>query len=558
MNHILAILGICLAAANAQESKGFTFTQSNENFPNPERGWNVALNTGSSYSGFDKRQQGMSLAFGRIVAGDFRSRPLTQEFLEQFDGFFANARKAGIKVNPRFAYNYTSGGQDAPIETVLGHIRQITPLLVKNKDVLNVLDLGFIGAWGEWHSSTNGLNTAKNEKLILNALLDGLPKDRMAYIRYPFLKRRIFGGDFNATSPWLDSSRAFDGSNLSRVGHLNDCFLSGPTDVGTYQKGWSRAKQIEYIGQESRYTPFGGETCALTAESQCANALAEMERLHINHLHIGFHTSVINRWKSEGCFEEISLRLGYRFALNSATLDTHVPPGGLMNVAFSVKNVGFGELFNPRPVEVVLLGATGTELAAPLSVDPRWWGAGTARTISVKMQIPIGIPEGSYRIALRLPDATESIRKDYRYAIRFANTGGWDAATGSNILASDIRISKSAPGTVHPEFTRFAQAGGPAANLSRTTHAHQQYQVSWLDGKQSVRIQGIPNKRNPIQVEVQDLRGRPVPGTGAYLPIPAEGLLEIPMPALAGGVYFLRIRQGDEAIARRFMTFKSR
>jgi Domain of unknown function (DUF4832)/Domain of unknown function (DUF4874) len=554
MKNVIAILGLCLSIANSQDSKTITFTPSNEDIPNQERGWNVSRNMTGNLGTLPSN---IKLVFGRVVADNFRNQPLSDAFLTQFDNFFAAARKAGVKLNPRFSYNYNAGGQDAPIDIVLNHIKQIKPILVKNKDVLNVLDPGFIGNWGEWHSSTSGLNTPENEKKILEALLEALPVDRMLYIRYPFLKRRIFGGDYNAKAPWLDSSKAFDGSNLSRVGHLNDCFLSSSNDVGTYQKGWTRAEHLAYVGQESRYTPFGGETCAISDEGRCPNTIKEMEQLHINHLHNGFHQGVISRWKSEGCHTEITLRLGYRFVLQSTTLDTYVPPGGTMKLSFTVKNVGFGELFNPRPVEVVLLGPTGTEIASTITVDPRWWGAGMTKTIALQMKIPVGIVEGTYRIALRLPDASESIRKDYRYAIRFANTNVWDAATGSNILATGIRISKSAPGTVNPTYTQFGQMGALSLGIASKVVKSEEYQVSWLSSNKGIRIHAISDRNNPIQVSLLDLNGRPVAGIESKPSIPTDGQLLLPMKELRGGVYFLNIHQGEKSIVRRIATLQS-
>ena len=77
------------------------------------------------------------------------------------------------------------------------HIEQLKPLWHKNKDVINVIDAGFIGGWGEWHSSAHGLDNPQDRKDILFAILDALPEDRMVVQRDPRFKREIFGGTEN-------------------------------------------------------------------------------------------------------------------------------------------------------------------------------------------------------------------------------------------------------------------------------------------------------------------------------------------------------------------------
>jgi len=341
------------------------------------------------------------------------------------------------------------------------HISQLKPLWEKNKDVINVLDAGFIGGWGEWHTSANGLDNPQDRKDILFAILDALPQDRMVVQRYPRFKRKIFGGSETSTDSILTRERAFDGSKLARVGHLNDCFLSSPIDVGTYQNlddGWPVERELDYIGAESPYVPYGGETCRLDERGRCANAVKEMEKLHINYLNLDYNKQVIARWQEEGCFEEIRRRIGYRFVLTAARVPESLKPGGSLEIEFSIKNVGFGELFNPRKVEIVLRNnAAGSEEAAVLAEEPRFWGAGQTSTVHAFLSIPNSLPEGQYTLGIRLPDSAPTIHDDPRYAIRFANENTWEASTGINVITRDLQISKSAPGAENPDFIMFEE-----------------------------------------------------------------------------------------------------
>ena len=309
------------------------------------------------------------------------------------------------------------------------------------------MDAGFIGWWGEWHHSTNGLDNNANRSDILLPILDALPVDRMVGIRTPHFKREIFNGSpINATNK-ITVDNAFDGSDLSRVGHLNDCFLASSNDFGTYiyqSSGWTRQAEINYIGGESRYGPHGGETCADSTFCASANAISEMEQLHTDYLHYDYHPDVIQRWENEGSLDEISKRLGYRYELQTASLPDEVKPSGLLEIEFTVDNVGFGELFNPRNVEITLKNnSTGNIVSAPLQVDPRLWSGGTSNAVHALLSVPADTAEGTYTVGIKMPDYEASLANDVRYSIRFANENVWDGATGINVLKTDLAITST-------------------------------------------------------------------------------------------------------------------
>lgn len=467
---ILALPGGIAAFGSSGEHekpilKETVFEESMEDFPNPERGFYRARELPKPKN-FDLRGENITLIYGRVSADAFRDKPFSEEFLQAIQKGFDEARTHGIKVNPRVAYN--SGphpgskaryGDDAPKALILKHIEQLKPLWHRNKDVINLIDAGFIGGWGEWHSSAHGLDNPTDRRDILFAILDALPQDRMVVQRSPRYKREMFGGSQTSADVILTRERAFDGSHLARIGHLNDCFLSSANDVGTYlyiDEGWPIERELDYIGGESRYVPFGGETCRPHERGRCENAVKEMEKLHINYLNLSYNPRVIKRWREEDCFDEIKLRLGYRFVLESAQLPENVRPGGILEMKLAIRNVGFGELFNPRYVEVVLMNnETHSEEIAALEEEPRFWGAGQTTKVYTLLSIPNNLPEGKYTLGIRMPDPAPSIHDDPRYSVRFANENVWDASTGTNILTRDLLISNSAPGPKDTNFLEF-------------------------------------------------------------------------------------------------------
>ncbi|MEO6097230.1 MAG: DUF4832 domain-containing protein [Fibrobacteria bacterium] len=468
---------LCASCAHEPALREIRFAAGREDFANPERGWyRFRELSASGPFDFGVRAEKATLVFLKIRADAHRDRPLPQSLLTRLQEAFDQARRDGIKLIPRVAYNDGPGpgcaaeyGCDAPKAIILQHIAQLAPLWKANMDVIYLLDPGFIGGWGEWHTSSHGLDNNRDRTDILFAILDSLPADRMVYLRYPGFKREIFGGSQNSEREVLGAGRAFNGSRISRVGHLNDCLLSGDDDVGTYQHaGWPRSKEVAYIGGESRFTPYGGETCALHEKGTCDNSLREMAKLHIDHLNHDYHGGVIQRWRDQGCHDTISLKLGHRLAFEWALLPDSVKPGGKLQIRFAVRNHGFGELFNPRDVEAVLY-REGFSEAATLPVDPRHWSGGAADTVDAVFTLPASLPEGAWRLGIRLADKDSGLAKDPRYSVRFANPGVWNEATGINDLKADLQISLQAPGVRDAGATRFELTGSmvrrPAARL---------------------------------------------------------------------------------------------
>ena len=501
------------ARAQAPEPalKTLTFTPTSEDFPNPERGF-YRYREMQANNDFDVRKDGNTLLFYKLRADAFRAAPFDKAFLDRFQHACDQARLAGVKLIPRVAYNdgpeagcTAIYGCDAPKAIVMQQIAQLAPLWKKNKDVIDLIDPGFIAGWGEWHSSSNGLDNTKDETDILFAILDSLPPDRMVYVRYPRLKRVLFGGNATSDAQALKPAQAFDRSRVARVGHFNDCFLSGSDDVGTYKdisNGWPRARELTFIGGESMFTPYGGETCATDAKGACANALAEMATLHIDHLNRDYHPDVIQRWKTEGCYDSIARSLGYRFVLSSARLPDSVKPGGILRLEFTLRNQGFGELFNPRPVEVTLSGPAN--IVAVLPEDPRLWMGGTEISRAYRFSLPANLPEGGYTVGLRLPDADTALAKNTSFSIRFANEGMNLFGAGINILKQGMRVSSQAPGAANPAFTRFEVItdGTRVREPSGRNARHSSSWSAWM-GMES----GSPAARD-LRGNLRDLRGR--------------------------------------------------
>lgn len=449
-----------------KELAGVSYEGTDEIFPNPERGfYRFAPGTPASppldadtLLGY--RQQAQTLVFRPYLIRDFRESDISAEFLDKMRQDFETLRKTGMKTLFKFRYSTAIGQPDAPLERVLAHLDQLEPLFREYGDVIAVAQGGFIGAWGEWHASTNDLTTTENMRIISQKLLDVLPEDRHIQIRYPAAKMQIF----ESMDP-IGEQEALNGSYKSRTGHHNDCFLASPTDVGTYWVGQFRDPffdnardtisigwQKHYLNLDTRYVPMGGETCNPRPDAgdryHCETALLELDQMNYSFLNYNYSRRILDTWVEQGCMPEVERRLGYRFAIRTGSFSRKVAPGGTFYFDLEMKNEGFAAPYNPRTVQVVLRstdGATRT-VTADLPVDPRTWQSGESIRLQYELGIPGDLPAGEYDLLLNLPDPTDVLRDKPAFSIRLANTGTWEDSTGFNRLNHRLLVGPGSNG----------------------------------------------------------------------------------------------------------------
>ena len=383
--------------------------------------------------------------------------------LDTVKATFDTARSKGLKLVIRFIYNWGPGSSsdplqvnpDVPLSVALQHLNQLKPLIIANTDVIVAVQAGFVGHWGEGHSSKY-LDSLTSRKAIIDELLAVVPADRMLQVRYPRYVEKFYGGPIAA-------AQAFNQSGLSRIGLHDDAFLRDDTDgntfnssvkgqkISTYCDSSPNAIQCwrDYYSQTSQYTPSGGEAGTHSSTpstfAACSNALTQLSKQHFSFLNNGYSLVTLNNWVNQGCMPEIRRRLGYRFVLNKLTLLNQVAPGGNLELHLDLINQGFASPYNPRPVYLVLRqsNASYVKEIALTSVDPRRWLPGQTINVDLNVPIPQDVPNGSYSVYLWLPDASASIKTRSEYAIRFANQNIWQSGTGYNLIFSNLAVSGS-------------------------------------------------------------------------------------------------------------------
>jgi len=436
------LVGLLTTNAGAQSaSVSIQFAPSTDAISNPERGlvgWAGDLADPWEDGIVAEAARGYPTQRTHIRLDAFRDRDLSEDFLTGLSNGFDAVRRAGVKVIPRFVYNSPKPGptyrfvaKDAALNRVVRHIEQLAPVLRAHHDVIAYFEAGFIGAWGEWHSSSNGLTKPAAKSRIKDALFEHFPR-RPIMFRTPRDIRR-----------WLPQAEL---AQASQFGFHNDCFLSNETDANTFTEQSDR----EYAQTLTQRAPFGGETCAVGARSSCDEILTQGRQYHLTWLNrFGQLSAFTPTWKKQGCYQEVVNRIGYRFELRSLSHPVSSRAGSRTTLSIQLRNTGWSRLHNARPLVVYWIDRDNRVAAttAVQSVSAAQWHP-NASDEDHQVVFAIKTPRpGNYRLALGLPDAARRLSGDRRFAIRFANSDRheqgqyWDAGRAIFMTGTRIKVT---------------------------------------------------------------------------------------------------------------------
>lgn len=428
----------------SQNLQTVKYTSTKEDFFNPERGMYTMVESNLTTPLSAARLNTAKSAKESLVQivyylKDRRNQALSTADLNKITTDLATVRQAGLKAILRFAYSSAATEPDAPLNIIEQHLNNLKPVLVQNKDVIACVQAGFIGAWGEWYYSTNGLNNTAARNAVLQKWLEVLPKDRCVQVRTPAYKQTFTG----IAAP-LNATTAYKGTPQARIAQHNDAFMADETNMGTYV---DVAKDKAFVAEEALYTPLGGETArpnSSTPPSRGSVALQELKTLHWSFLHDGYDPVVLKQWERDGVMDEIRTQLGYRLVLMRGQYSTQHAPGSELMAKLSIYNIGFAAMYNPRKVQLILRSTSGDVYVATLPDNPRSWKPRQATTLIAKVALPGNLPAGEYQLLLFLPDAEPSLAARADYAVRLANKNMWETTTGYNNLGVKIKVDAAA------------------------------------------------------------------------------------------------------------------
>ncbi len=422
------------------------YEKSMEIFPNPERGFfNLyAISSEESVLDLNKlmeaKNENVTLIHITYYFEKFKQSPLSDTQLSIMMSDMSKIRQAGMKVMLAFAYcgkgEVVSTGEDAPFSTIEKHLNQLQPFFEKNKDIIYLVCASFIGPWGEWHDSSNGLDNTYYKTKVLEKMISVMPEDMLLSIRTPRDKQAIY-----KTQEPVTNDLALQKVPRARIGHHNHCFLASVDDYGTYV---NVDAEMLYISREGLYVPVGGETCPPNPDDYnngCEVAITTMRKLRWSYLNLDWYVPTLDKWRNGGCFEEIQREMGHRLRLVKAKFGSKV--GVDMNLAYDITmfNDGYAPLYNEKTVSLVCKNVqSGKYFEFQIPADIRNCKPLIEYQIAGNVKLS-GLAAGNYELYIKISDRDEMLKKRVEYSVQLANKNTWIKDNGGmNKLSHNITI----------------------------------------------------------------------------------------------------------------------
>ncbi|KAJ3410615.1 hypothetical protein HDV05_003536 [Chytridiales sp. JEL 0842] len=457
---------------------------------NPDRGFyryteyrsSAPSRLSADYINSITKAQNITLIYHLVILDKFKTNlVLSNATMQDISANFDVVRACGLTMLLRFAYtiDYVTSPPygDASHDVVVSHIKQLTPLISTNGDIISVLQQGFIGIWGEgyytdyyggpndgYDPNTGFLKTGTtlDRRIeVMKLLLNALSVERPVATRYSgFLEQMMVG------QPALNSTSALNrwmSPIASRVFMHNDCFLASTssssgttfsTDFGTFNdiNQWRR-----YAQNTAPWGPTGGETCNMNQPStDCTYALNQLSMFNYAYMNTDFLDTVINNWKSQGCYNTIRNRLGYRLVLNQFSVSSQTDR---VRIQFNGVNEGWGRIYNQKWLTVTATGTFPGNKTFCWSTfsqtDVRSWAPkGAAFNVTATVGFPFALSNANLKFQIEIKDMLTKRYQDTWGNVLFANVVPHDLKTRLNNVGSAVVNVTSAP-IVSPPLYNF-------------------------------------------------------------------------------------------------------
>lgn len=455
-----------------------TFTQdTSTTYINPERGWYIIAKdsemTVSALQSFVSTYQTRLILYNINLDAYQGTDTIPGSYLTTINGYFAQARTAGVKLVVIVSYGANETNPTTPVARMVLHAQQLQATFKTNRDIIAFVKAGFIGAFGEW-SDPNATLSMKTQ--VRDAVMGMVPVETMVEISNSYVQLNWFPAA-------LTAAQAFQGSTQARMGFHNDCFLSGPTDafqfpgqvtVGgfTPNPAQSQLQQRQYMQTISEYVPYGAETsvdsCDTPTRINCPTAsgpnssnppdgagqtptgvLPEGARSHLAWMHYpgeSDNTTLLAAWTDQGCLSTVANMMGYRLGLDAISHPDSVSAGATAAFTLGLHNYGWSRFFFDRRPTITLIKSGSANIVCTSANDLRKLPSQT--TTPTQMRINCAIPSGtsgSYAVWISFPDKTPTLSTIRFYMVRPANVnnGGqtWDDTNGRFATGTSITVS---------------------------------------------------------------------------------------------------------------------
>lgn len=315
-------------------NKEFDYQENKENIDNPGRGLYMQISTKEPERIIQTKEYGLNLAMVTMDLKENITGPINDEQLGELRSVLQQARELGIMVIFRGAYKWNENVEEPSLETMAGHIAQLSEVLNEYEDSILVVQTGMIGLWGEWHTS---LYLDTEEKLSQEALqvVDG------------WLNNLDSGLCVDLRRPYFIQVADEIGLDTSRIGMHNDGLLGSDTDLGTYL---DRAAELDWCADNLTGRINGGEMPYVSDYTEISNTAEEFQKLSLTYLNAFYNEDVLKSWETQTYQGEnariyIEKHLGYRYYIKSIKIPKYLSPWKKsIPIQITINNSGFADV----------------------------------------------------------------------------------------------------------------------------------------------------------------------------------------------------------------------
>lgn len=420
--------------------------------------------------------KGLTSYLGIVWLDEYSNRPLDPILFARLERSLEVFRRAGVKLQIRFAYELDDSKTAGPDLAILkGHWGQLKPILAKHYDILTAVQLGCIGRRGEGPNATRLPADVATHAALLRDAFAALPPDRALLIQSPTMREDLF-----TELKWparLNQGTAFEKANPSaRTGQVNANFLVDLTHGGQFEApiGGTNA-EWQKMCAETLWVPYDADLSAKAAAGQFAAdgwlvaQAASNERASTLGLSHGWSEAtpdrkdgVVDGWKKQmktkaetkalglsvsdayftdskgnevprSAFDYLRDHVGYRYELLSATWPAKVKQGKDYEIKLRLANRGFAICPTPRNLYLAYVQTPQKYTLAPgegesfdirrIPPNAALQNTETGFEITIRAIAPKDL-QGKHQLCLMFPELNFTkfpFKQDQRNMVRFAN-----------------------------------------------------------------------------------------------------------------------------------------
>lgn len=408
-----------------------TFTESSRILKNPNRGfyhiWGFYI-TDESMDWenviLSKRvDDGFSLELVEINLQEYRDGLISDKGIRNLKELFEGLAKQDKHYVVRFLYDWDGRNMEVEpsnIDIIVGHIKQLKPILQKHADSIFVLQSLLVGDCGEIHDTK--FADTKSLRILASELAAVSTSDTYLAVRTPVQWRKI-------TQTYGNKELKENSPYKNRLGLYNDGMLGNVYDCGTYgdqkrkqagkYKAWTRAEEIDFQDNLCRAVPNGGEVVLVNEYNDIDRAICDMEKMHITYINQDHDLQVMEKWRNstvdtDDIFDGMDgisymqARLGYRLVLRKCQMQ-HAFWKDKLYIRLDISNSGFAPIYKACDASLTFVPKTedGNRYSIQVShhLQELAGGSETDQISTIRASVPLSkLSRADYDVYFKLID----------------------------------------------------------------------------------------------------------------------------------------------------------